>query len=77
MSGIPSSKSYALQVQRGNVGLLAGDWVQAFWDECETWPKGKFNDQVDAAAGRNEVLAAPFGAPSHSLPKAQICADIG
>jgi hypothetical protein len=29
-----------------------------FWDECETWPKGKFNDQVDAAAGAFKRLVS-------------------
>jgi predicted phage terminase large subunit-like protein len=49
----------AAQVQAGNVRLHAGRWVQAFWDECEVWPKGKFDDQVDAAAAAFIKLAAP------------------
>jgi hypothetical protein len=39
------------QVQAGNVFLIAGEWVQPFLDECESWPNGRYNDQVDAAAG--------------------------
>ena len=50
----------AAQVQAGNVSLLAGDWVRAFVDECEVWPKGKFDDQVDAAAGAFNKLASTY-----------------
>ena len=38
-------------VQAGNVLLLVGEWNRAFLDEHETFPAGKFKDQVDAAAG--------------------------
>jgi phage terminase large subunit-like protein len=31
--------------------LLAGEWNRAFLDEHETFPAGKFKDQVDAASG--------------------------
>jgi phage terminase large subunit-like protein len=35
-------------------------WVQSFLDECELWPHGRFNDQVDAAAGAfNKLLNGP------------------
>jgi predicted phage terminase large subunit-like protein len=45
------AEPFAEQVQAGNVFLRAGPWVQAFLDECEKWPSGKYKDQVDAAAG--------------------------
>jgi predicted phage terminase large subunit-like protein len=45
------AQPFAAQVQAGNVSLLAGPWVQAFLDECEVWPRGRLDDQVDAAAG--------------------------
>jgi predicted phage terminase large subunit-like protein len=48
----------AAQVQAGNVSLVAGDWVAAFRDECETWPNGRYKDQVDAAAGAFNRLAS-------------------
>ena len=51
------AQPFAAQVQGGNIWLVAGDWVQAFLDECEVWPKGKFNDQVDAAVGAFNRLA--------------------
>ena len=34
--------------------------VQAFLEECETWPTGKYNDQVDAAAGAFNRLIKPY-----------------
>jgi predicted phage terminase large subunit-like protein len=52
------AQPFAAQVQAGNVGLIGGGWVQEFWDECEMWPKGKFDDQVDAAAGAFNKLTA-------------------
>jgi len=45
------AEPFAAQVQNGNVWLVAGTWVQAFWDECESWPDSKFLDQVDACSG--------------------------
>ena len=31
--------------------LIPGEWHYTFLDECETFPNGRFKDQVDAAAG--------------------------
>lgn len=45
------AEPYAAQVQAGNVYLLRGDWNRAFLGEHETFPAGKYKDQVDAAAG--------------------------
>ena len=51
---------FSAQVQAGNIHLVAGGWVQDFLDECEPWPHGKFNDQVDAAAGAfNKLVNGP------------------
>lgn len=52
------AQPFAAQVQGGNVWLVAGDWVTPFRDECETWPSGRFKDQIDAAAGAFNKLAA-------------------
>jgi predicted phage terminase large subunit-like protein len=41
----------AAQVQAGNVYLVAGEWNRRFVDEAETWPSGRWKDQIDAAAG--------------------------
>jgi predicted phage terminase large subunit-like protein len=48
---VDRAQPYAAQVQAGNVFLLPGEWNRAFLDEHETFPAGKFKDQVDAAAG--------------------------
>jgi predicted phage terminase large subunit-like protein len=45
------AEPFAAQVQSGNVFFVAARWVREFLDECETWPNGKYKDQVDAAAG--------------------------
>lgn len=45
------AEPFAAQVQAGNVFLYAGPWVADFRDECEVWPQGQYQDQVDAAAG--------------------------
>ena len=49
----------AVQVEAGNVRLLRGPWNQAFIDEVKTFPVGKYKDQVDAASGAFNKLAAP------------------
>jgi len=54
------AEPFAEQVQAGHVSLKAGSWVQAFLDECETWPNGKHDDQVDAAAGAFNRLIKPY-----------------
>jgi predicted phage terminase large subunit-like protein len=51
------AEPFAAQVQGGNVGLVAGEWVSAFLDECETFPAGKWKDQIDAAAGAFSKLS--------------------
>jgi predicted phage terminase large subunit-like protein len=45
------AEPFAAQVQGGNMYLIAGDWVDAWKDECESYPNGPYKDQVDAAAG--------------------------
>jgi predicted phage terminase large subunit-like protein len=54
------AEPFAAQVQAGNVFLRPGPWVEAFLNECETWPNGKYNDQVDAAAGAFNRLIKPY-----------------
>lgn len=40
----------AAQAEAGNVMLLEGEWNADFIAEAETFPRGKFKDQVDAAS---------------------------
>lgn len=42
--------SFSSQVNAGNVKLVRGDWNKAFIEELRKFPKGKHDDQVDAAA---------------------------
>jgi predicted phage terminase large subunit-like protein len=52
------AEPFCAAVQNGSVGLVAGEWVHAFRDECEAWPNAKYLDQVDAAAGAFNHLAS-------------------
>lgn len=44
------AEPFQAQVQGGMVRLLARPWNKAFLEELETFPNGKYKDQVDAAA---------------------------
>jgi predicted phage terminase large subunit-like protein len=48
------AQPFAAQVQAGNVRLHAGSWVQAFRDECETWPTGASSTDEAIAPGNRE-----------------------
>jgi len=45
------AEPYAAQQQGGNIQLLRKPWNRDFINEHETFPTGKYKDQVDAAAG--------------------------
>lgn len=49
---------YSVQVNSGNVMLLRGDWNHDFIEEHRFFPFGRYKDQVDAAAGAFNRLAA-------------------
>jgi phage terminase large subunit-like protein len=54
------AEPFAAQVQAGNVRLVAGDWHYAYLDELESFPAGKYRDQVDASSGAfNRLVAGP------------------
>lgn len=53
------AEPYAVQLKAGNVKLLAGEWNKLFVDEHKSFPRGKFKDQIDAASGAFNKLAAP------------------
>ena len=46
----------AAQQQAGQVTLVEGDWNGQFVAECASFPKGRHDDQVDAAATAFEAL---------------------
>jgi len=49
----------AAQAEAGNVLLIRGDWNRDFLAELETFPMGKFKDQVDAATRAFSDLVKP------------------
>jgi predicted phage terminase large subunit-like protein len=61
------AEPYAVQVQNGNVILRAAEWNMTFIDEHETFPNGKFKDQVDASAGAFSKLNLSTGSYDKSL----------
>jgi predicted phage terminase large subunit-like protein len=62
------AKPLANQVEAGNVELVAGPWVQRFLDECEVFPFGTNDDQVDAATGGFNELALRGGGYVAGVP---------
>jgi predicted phage terminase large subunit-like protein len=58
------AEPFAAQVQGGNVSLMAGAWVNELLDEMESFPSGKYRDQVDACSGAFNRLAL---GPSYNL----------
>lgn len=49
----------AAQAEAGNVLLIRGEWNRDFLAELETFPMGKFKDQVDAATRAFSELVKP------------------
>jgi predicted phage terminase large subunit-like protein len=52
------AESLATQAKAGNVKVKAAEWTAAFLSELTSFPRGRFNDQVDSAAGAFNKLAA-------------------
>ncbi|TQE99544.1 MAG: hypothetical protein FKY71_08175 [Spiribacter salinus] len=51
------AEPYAAQVEGENVYIVRGEWNKVFIDEHETFPNGKYLDQVDAASAAFNRLA--------------------
>lgn len=47
---------FSAQVENGNVDVLAGPWVDNWFDELEQFPEGAHDDQVDATSGAYMML---------------------
>jgi len=47
---VTRARPLASQAQAGNVKIVAGPWVHAFLEELRQFPRGKNDDQVDAAS---------------------------
>ena len=52
------AEPYSVQVEASNIKVVSGDWNKAFIDEHKTFPMGKYKDQIDAAGGAFNKLAA-------------------
>ena len=61
------AEPYAAQVQAGQVSIKAAEWNREFLEEHEVYPMGKYKDQVDAAAGAFNKLAAQIGSYRRDL----------
>ena len=48
---VSRAEPYAAQIEGGNVMMIRAEWNRDFLAEHETFPAGKYKDQVDAAAG--------------------------
>lgn len=61
-TGDKVARAYAFssQVGGGNVYVLNRDWTRDFISELRFFPKGKYDDQVDAASGAFNRLAKPL-----------------
>ena len=49
---------FASQVKGGNVDIVEGPWIEDFLRELSQFPKGKNDDQVDAASAAFQFLAS-------------------
>ncbi len=56
---VTRAEPYAAQVQGGNIIICRGEWNMAFLREHESFPNGKFKDQVDAASAAFAGLCKP------------------
>lgn len=63
-TGEKSSRAepYSVQVEAGNVKLVAGAWNHDFIEEHKAFPVGKHDDQIDGSSGAFNKLATPSGA---------------
>ena len=54
------AEPFAAQVQGSNVSLVAGPWHADLFDEMQSFPNGKYRDQVDACSGAfNRLISGP------------------
>jgi predicted phage terminase large subunit-like protein len=54
------ARPLAAQAAIGNVKLLRGPWNKAFIEECQMFPNGSHDDQIDAASGAFNRLALEY-----------------
>jgi predicted phage terminase large subunit-like protein len=54
-----TTEPFSAQVNGGNVKLIRGAWNREFLEELRAFPRGKHDDQVDAAADAFNALCIP------------------
>jgi len=54
---VARAEPFSIQFNVGNVKIMNASWTEEFLRELQYFPKGKFKDQVDAAAGAFNLLA--------------------
>lgn len=53
------AEGFAAQVNAGNVALVRGGWNREFIEEFRQFPRGRFDDRIDAGADAFNELARP------------------
>lgn len=69
---VTRAEPVAAQAEAGNIVLVEGDWNEAFLEEVNDFPGGKFKDQVDALSG---AFAKLIGENMFSVSEEQISID--
>ena len=54
------AEPFAAQWQAGNVRLVSADWNRGYLDEHESFPSGRYKDQVDASSGAFNKIASKY-----------------
>lgn len=62
--------AWAARQKEGKVAIVRGDWNQSFLAECENFPNGAFDDQIDSVSGGSQMIGI------HCLPAHQSNLDI-
>jgi predicted phage terminase large subunit-like protein len=54
------ARQFRSQAEAGNVAIVRGEWNEAFLSELESFPNGRYKDQVDATAHAfNDLITGP------------------
>jgi predicted phage terminase large subunit-like protein len=64
------ARPFASQLEVGNVKFVDGPWLKPFIEELIVFPKGKYDDQVDACSGAYNYLAGELDTEWGSNPTA-------
>jgi len=57
---VKRAHKWSSQAEVGNVKIVRGNWdIEGFLNECEQFPDGPHDDQVDAVSGAIQMLTGP------------------